>query len=56
LARRSVIVAELLLPDVTWDLSALELAKATQPPAIGSIHIDASNSIHRRASGGSGVP
>ena len=43
-----VIVGELLLLDVDWQLSARELAGAMQPPAIGAIHIDASGTIHRR--------
>ncbi len=43
-----VVVAELLLLDVAWDLPARELAEALQPLAIGAIHIDASGTIHRR--------
>lgn len=46
-----VVVAELLLLDVTWDLPARELAEALQPPAIGAIHIDASGTTHRRGTG-----
>jgi hypothetical protein len=46
-----VVVGELLLLDIAWDLSARELAEALQPPAIGAIHIDASGTIHRRGSG-----
>jgi hypothetical protein len=43
-----VIVGELLLLDIDWQLPAGELAEAMQPPAIGAIHIDASGTIHRR--------
>ena len=46
-----VVVAELLLLDVTWDLPARELAEALQPPAIGAIQIDASGTTHRRGTG-----
>ena len=46
-----VVVGELLLLDIEWDLPARELAEALQPPAIGAIHIDASGTIHRRGSG-----
>jgi hypothetical protein len=46
-----VIVAELLLLDIAWDLPARELAEALQPPAIGAIHVDASGTIHRRGTG-----
>jgi hypothetical protein len=43
-----VVVGELLLLDVDWQLPAQELAEAMQPPAIGAIHIDASGTVHRR--------
>ena len=43
-----VVVGELLLLDVDWELPARELAGAMQPPAIGAIHIDASGTTHRR--------
>jgi hypothetical protein len=46
-----VVVGELLLLDITWDLPARELAESLQPPAIGAIHVDASETIHRRGSG-----
>ena len=46
-----VVVAELLLLDVDWELPARELAEALQPPAIGAIHADASGTIHRRGTG-----
>lgn len=46
-----VVVGELLLLDVNWELPARELAEAMQPPAIGSIHIDASGTTHRRGTG-----
>lgn len=46
-----VVVGELLLLDIEWDLPARELAAALQPPAIGAIHIDASGTTHRRGSG-----
>jgi hypothetical protein len=44
----NVVVGELLLLDVDWQLPARELAEAMQPPAIGAMHIDASGTIHRR--------
>jgi hypothetical protein len=43
-----VVVGELLLLDVDWQLPARDLAESMQPPAIGAIHIDASGTIHRR--------
>jgi hypothetical protein len=46
-----VVVGELLLLDIAWDLPARELAEALQPPAIGAIHVDVSGTIHRRGSG-----
>jgi hypothetical protein len=46
-----VVVGELLLLDIEWDLPPRELAAALQPPAIGAIHIDASGTTHRRGSG-----
>jgi hypothetical protein len=46
-----VVVGELLLLDVAWDMPARDLAEAMQPPAIGAIHFDASGTIHRRGSG-----
>jgi hypothetical protein len=46
-----VVVAELLLLDVAWDLPVRELAEALQPPAIGAIRIDASGTTHRRGTG-----
>lgn len=46
-----VVVGELLLLDMAWDLPADELAEALQPPAIGAIHVDASGTVHRRGSG-----
>jgi hypothetical protein len=46
-----VVVGELLLLDVDWELPARELAEALQPSAIGAIHFDASGTIHRRGSG-----
>ena len=46
-----VVVGELLLLDIAWNLPGRELAEALQPPAIGAIHIDASGTIHRRGSG-----
>ena len=46
-----VVVAELLLLDIDWDLPARDLAAALQPPAIGAIHADASGTIHRRGTG-----
>ncbi len=46
-----VVVGELLLLDIEWDLPARELAESLQPPAIGAIHVDASGTIHRRGSG-----
>jgi hypothetical protein len=47
-----VVVGELLLlQGVDWEMSARGLAEAMQPPAIGSIRIDASSTSHRRGSG-----
>lgn len=46
-----VVIGELLLLDIVWDLPARELAESLQPPAIGAIHFDASGTIHRRGSG-----
>ena len=46
-----VVVGELLLLDINWDLPVRELAEAMQPPAIGAIHIDASGTTHRRGTG-----
>ena len=46
-----VVVGELLLLDIEWDLPARQLAESLQPPAIGAIHVDASGTIHRRGSG-----
>jgi hypothetical protein len=46
-----VVVGELLLLGMAWDLPARELAEALQPPAIGAIHIDASGTVHRLGSG-----
>lgn len=46
-----VVIGELLLLDIAWDLPARELAEAMQPPAIGAIHLDASGTSHRRGSG-----
>ncbi len=46
-----VVVAELLLLDVAWELPARELAEVLHPPAIGAIHADASGTIHRRGTG-----
>jgi len=46
-----VVVGELLLLAIDWELPAGQLAEALQPPAIGAIHIDASGTIHRRGSG-----
>jgi len=43
-----VIVGELLLLDVDWQLPEQKLAEAMQPPAISAIHTDASGTIHRR--------
>jgi len=46
-----VVVGELLLLDVAWDLPTHKLAQALQSPAVGAIHVDASGTIHRRGSG-----
>lgn len=47
-----VVVGQLLLlQGVDWEMPARDLAKAMQPPAIGSIRIDASGTSHRRGSG-----
>jgi hypothetical protein len=46
-----VVIGELLLLGVNWELPARELAEALQPPAIGAIEIDASGTTHRRGSG-----
>jgi hypothetical protein len=47
-----VVVGQLLLlPGVDWEMPAPDLAKAMQPPAIGSICVDASGTSHRRGSG-----
>lgn len=47
-----VIVGQLLLlHGVDWEMPARDLAEAMQPPAIGSIRIDAASTSHRRSSG-----